>query len=54
MADAQLIEYTEPAAKVARIALNRPDTYSAQNTQLLHELNDANRQFPPRDVDHPR
>jgi 1,4-dihydroxy-2-naphthoyl-CoA synthase len=54
MADAQLIEYTEPAAKVARIALNRPEIHNAQNTQLLYELNDANRQFPPRDVDHPR
>jgi hypothetical protein len=46
MADAQLIEYTEPSAKAARIALNRADTHHAQNTQLLHELNDANRQFP--------
>jgi enoyl-CoA hydratase len=41
MADLQLIEYTEPAAKVARIALNRPDTRNAQNTQLLYELNEA-------------
>lgn len=37
----ELIEYTEPAPKVARIALNRPDTRNAQNTQLLYELNDA-------------
>ncbi|HEY9417029.1 MAG TPA: enoyl-CoA hydratase-related protein, partial [Pseudonocardia sp.] len=41
MPDAELIEYTEPAPKVARIALNRPDTRNAQNTQLLYELNDA-------------
>jgi enoyl-CoA hydratase len=35
------IAYEEPAPKVARIVLNRPDKRNAQNFRMLYELNDA-------------
>jgi enoyl-CoA hydratase len=35
------IRYEEPAPKVARIWLARPDTRNAQDTHFLYELNDA-------------
>lgn len=37
----ECIRYEEPAAKVARIVLDRPETRNAQDTRLLYELNDA-------------
>jgi len=37
----QTLLYETPAAHVARIVLNRPDTRNAQDTRLLYELNDA-------------
>ena len=41
MTDFQTLLYETPAAHVARIVLNRPDTRNAQDTRLLYELNDA-------------
>lgn len=35
------IVYEQPGEKVARIVLNRPESRNAQDTTLLHELNDA-------------
>ncbi len=35
------IRYEEPAERVARIVLARPETANAQNYQMLSELNDA-------------
>lgn len=35
------VVYENPAPKVARIILNRPDSRNAQDTKLLYELNDA-------------
>ena len=37
----QTLLYETPAAHIARIVLNRPDTRNAQDTRLLYELNDA-------------
>jgi enoyl-CoA hydratase len=39
--DNECIQYERPAAKVARIVLNRPKQANAQDTQLLYALNDA-------------
>src|SRR5689334_9367954 len=41
MSDFQTLLYESPAAHIARITLNRPDTRNAQDTKLLYELNDA-------------
>lgn len=41
MSEFQTLLYETPAAHVARIVLNRPDTRNAQDTRLLYELNDA-------------
>jgi enoyl-CoA hydratase/carnithine racemase len=41
MTDPHAILYETPAARVARIVLNRPATRNAQNTRMLYELNDA-------------
>lgn len=41
MSNFEHIIYEEPAAHVARIVLNRPETRNAQDTQLLYELNAA-------------
>ncbi|WP_202862704.1 enoyl-CoA hydratase [Antricoccus suffuscus] len=35
------IRYDVPRSKVARVTLARPDARNAQDTRLLHELNDA-------------
>src|SRR5690606_35598371 len=35
------IVYEKPREKVARVSLNRPESRNAQDTTLLHELNDA-------------
>jgi enoyl-CoA hydratase len=35
------IRYEQPAPRVARIVLNRPETRNAQNAQLLYDLNAA-------------
>jgi enoyl-CoA hydratase len=37
----ETVLYETPAAKVARIVLNRPQSRNAQDTRLLYELNDA-------------
>jgi len=37
----ETVLYEQPAPRVARIVLNRPETRNAQNTRLLYELNDA-------------
>lgn len=41
MADFETIRYEQPAEKVARIVLNRPETRNAQSMRMLYELNDA-------------
>ena len=41
MSEFETLLYETPAAHVARIVLNRPDTRNAQDTRLLYELNDA-------------
>jgi enoyl-CoA hydratase len=41
MTDFQTIVYEQPADKVARIVLNRPEARNAQSMRLLYELNDA-------------
>jgi len=41
MSDEQPIRYEQPAPKVARIWLDRPEARNAQDTRLLYELNDA-------------
>ena len=41
MADLEHIRYSEPAAKVARIVLDRPEARNAQNVRMLYELNSA-------------
>jgi enoyl-CoA hydratase len=41
MSDEQLILYEQPAPRVARLVLNRPDARNAQNARLLYQLNDA-------------
>jgi len=41
MTDEQPIRYEQPAPKVARIWLDRPEARNAQDTRLLYELNDA-------------
>src|SRR5882757_4572676 len=41
MNDEALVRYEMPAAKVARLTLNRPRQRNAQDTALLYALNDA-------------
>lgn len=41
MTDFETIIYEQPADKVARIVLNRPEARNAQSMRLLYELNDA-------------
>jgi enoyl-CoA hydratase/carnithine racemase len=41
MSDEQAIRYENPAPKVARIWLDRPETRNAQDTRLLYQLNAA-------------
>lgn len=41
MASFDTLLYETPAPQVARLVLNRPETRTAQDTQLLSELNDA-------------
>jgi enoyl-CoA hydratase len=41
MTDPTSIRYEEPAPRVARIVLARPESRNAQDTHLLYELNDA-------------
>lgn len=39
--DSATVLYEQPAPRVARIVLNRPETRNAQSVRLLYELNDA-------------
>jgi enoyl-CoA hydratase len=39
--DQPAVRYEQPADRIVRIVLARPDTRNAQNTQMLYELNDA-------------
>jgi len=41
MSEYQFIDYQTPAAKIARIVLDRPEQRNAQDTRLLYELNSA-------------
>ncbi|HZM87657.1 MAG TPA: enoyl-CoA hydratase [Blastocatellia bacterium] len=41
MTSFETILYERPAEHIARIVLNRPETFNAQDTRLLYELNDA-------------
>jgi len=41
MSEYQFIDYQTPAAKIARIVLDRPEQRNAQDTLLLYELNSA-------------
>lgn len=41
MTDAPLVIYENPAPRVARIRLNRPEVRNAQSTRLLYALNEA-------------
>ena len=41
MPDLKHVRYSEPATKVARIVLDRPEARNAQNVRMLYELNSA-------------
>lgn len=41
MTDVDTVRYEEPAERVARIVLDRPEARNAQSMQMLYELNDA-------------
>ncbi|WP_459967357.1 enoyl-CoA hydratase [Mycobacterium sp. MUNTM1] len=41
MSEFETVLYERPAAKVARILLNRPEARNAQSMRMLYELNDA-------------